>query len=159
MSADLRTSAQPLWFIDNLAYVHVDGEESGGAYSFSEIWGTHGNMPPLHVHHRDDEAFYVLDGELRLFLGNRQIVRTAGQAALAPRDVPHTYRVESDRARWIVINSPAGFEQFLRDAGEPAPSAELPPSGRPFDPAELARAAAEHGIEILGPPGMLPEEA
>ena len=159
MSTDLQTSAQPLWFIDNLAYVHVDGEKCGGAYSLSEIWGAHGNMPPLHVHHRDDEAFYLLEGELRLFLGDRQIALAAGQAALAPREVPHTYRVESDRARWIVINSPAGFEQFLRDAGEPAPSTELPAPGRPFDPAALARAAAEYGIEILGPPGMLPEEA
>jgi quercetin dioxygenase-like cupin family protein len=159
MSTDLQMSAQPLWFIDNLAYVHIDGEKSGGAYSLSEISAARGSMPPLHVHHRDDETFYLLEGELRLFLGDRQIVLAAGQAALAPRDVPHTYRVESDRARYIVINSPAGFEQFLRDAGEPAPNAELPPPGRPFDPAELARAAAEHGIEILGPPGMLPEEA
>ena len=100
MSTDLQTSAQPLWFIDNLAYVHVDGEKCGGAYSLSEIWGAHGNMPPLHVHHRDDEAFYLLEGELRLFLGDRQIALGAGQAALAPREVPHTYRVESDRARW-----------------------------------------------------------
>lgn len=159
MSTDLQMSSSPLWFTDNLAYVHVDGEESGGAFSLCELLAARGSMPPLHVHHRDDETFYVLEGELRLFLGNRQILVPAGKAALAPREVPHTYRVESDSARFLVINSPAGFEQFLRDAGEPAPGAELPPADRPFDPAELARAAAEHGIEILGPPGMLPEEA
>jgi len=73
------------------------------------------------------------------------------------RAVSHyTYRVESPRARWIVINSPPGFEQFLRAVGEPAPRAELPPAGRHGDPAELAKAAADQGIEILGPPGMLP---
>jgi hypothetical protein len=58
-----------------------------------------------------------------------------------------------------VINSPAGFEQFLRAASEPAPAAELPPAGRQGDPAQLANAAADQGIEILGPPGMLPAEA
>jgi quercetin dioxygenase-like cupin family protein len=159
MTTDPPMSAQPLWFIDNLVYVHVDGEQSSGAFSLSETWGAHGNMPPLHVHHRNDETFYVLEGELRLFLSDREIVLAPGQAAFAPRGVPHTYRVEADRARWIVINSPAGFEQFLRAAGEPAPAAELPPAGRHGDPAQLATAAADQGIEILGPPWMLPAEA
>jgi mannose-6-phosphate isomerase-like protein (cupin superfamily) len=159
MSTDLQPAAQPLWFLDNLVYVHIDDEESGGAYSLAELWAPRDSMPPLHVHHRDDETFYVLEGEVRMFVGDRQIVVPAGQAALGPREVAHTYRVESDQARFIVINSPAGFEQFLRAAGEPAPRAELPPSGRPADPAALAKAAAEYGIEILGPPGMLPTEA
>lgn len=147
--------SQPLWFIDNLVCVHVDGEQSSGAFSLSETWGARGNMPPLHVHHRNDETFYVLEGEL----SDRQSVLAPGQAAFAPRGVPHSYRVESDQARWIVINSPAGYEQFLRAASEPAPAAELPPAGRHGDPAQLANAAADQGIEILGPPGMLPAEA
>jgi quercetin dioxygenase-like cupin family protein len=156
MTNAVHTTAAPLWFIDNLAYVHIKGEQSDGAYSLSELWGARGDMPPLHVHHRDEESFYVLDGELRLFLGERELVLGAGQAALAPREIAHTYRVESDQARWIVINSPAGFEQFLLAASEPAPSDQLPPAGRPADPAALASAAAAHGIEILGPPGALP---
>jgi quercetin dioxygenase-like cupin family protein len=156
MTTEPLTRAQPLWFIDTLVYVHVDGEQSGGAYSLSETCGARDNMPPLHIHHRNDETFYVLEGDVRLFLGDREIMLAPGQAALAPRGIPHTYRVESDRARWIVINSPAGFEQFLRAASEPAPRAELPPAGRPGDTAELARAAADQGIEILGPPGVLP---
>jgi len=105
-------------------------------------------MPPLHVHHRDDETFYVLEGDGRLFLRDREIVPAPGQAALAPRGVPHTYRVESDRARWIVINSPAGFEQLLRAASEPAPGAELPPAGRHGDPAEAETAQLCHWLDI-----------
>ena len=159
MTTDPLPSAQPLWFVDNLVYVHVEGEQSGGAFSLHETWGARGNMPPLHVHHRDDETFYLLDGELRLFLGDREIVLAPGRATLAPRGVPHTFRVESDGARWLVINSPAGFEQFVRAASEPAPRAELPPAGGHRDPAELAKAAADQGVEILGPPGMLPAEA
>jgi len=153
------TNPQPLWFADNLVFVHVDGEQSGGAYSLSETWAARGNMPPLHVHHRNDETFYVLDGDVRLFVGDRELVLGAGRAAFAPRGVAHAYRVESDRARWIVINSPAGYERFLRAAGEPAPRAELPPVDRGFDAAAFAAAAAEQGIEILGPPGMLPAAA
>jgi quercetin dioxygenase-like cupin family protein len=151
-------AAEPLWFVDSLAYVHADGDETAGAYGLVEITGRRGDMPPLHVHHRDDETFYVLEGELTLFAGDRAITVAAGRAALAPRGVPHAYRVESDSARYLVIASPAGFEQFVRAAGEPAPAAELPPAGRPLDPAALARIAVEHGIEILGPPGMLPTD-
>ena len=158
MSAIAQTTrSQPLWFIENLAYVHIDGEQAAGAYHLGEVVGREGDMPPLHVHHRDDETFYVLDGEITLFVGDQRITLVEGQAALAPRGVPHAYRVESNTARWLVINSPAGFERFVRAISQPADREELPPVGRPFDPSALAQAAAEVGIEILGPPGALPE--
>ena len=70
--------------------------------------------------------------------------------------MPHSYRVESDEAHWLVITTPAGFESFVREVAEPAPAEKLPPAGRPHDPAVLAQAAAKAGIEILGPPGALP---
>jgi AraC-like DNA-binding protein len=112
--------------------------------------GRRGDMPPLHVHERDDETFYVIDGELSLFVGGQQLILGAGQAALAPRAVPHAYRVESEEARWLLVTTPAGFESFVREVAEPAPADELPPAGRPQDPAVLAQAAAKIGIEILG---------
>jgi len=155
-TATAAPAAHPLWFLDNLAYVHVAGNQSGESFSLGELVGARGNMPPLHVHHRDDETFYVIAGEVTLFYGDHEVLVGPGQALLAPRDIPHTYRVDSDRARWLVINSPSGFEQFLLQESEPAPSAELPPQGRPADPQALAQAAAAYGIEILGPPGMLP---
>jgi quercetin dioxygenase-like cupin family protein len=159
MSVELLASAQPLWFIDSLAYIHVSGGETGGAYSLSELCGPVGSMPPLHVHHRDDETFHVLQGELRLFVGDRELVLSAGRAAaVAPRGTPHTYRVQTSGTRFLVVNSPAGFDQFLQAVADPASRHELPPADRPTDPAALAEAAAEYGIEILGPPGMLPTE-
>ena len=148
--------AQPLWFIDHLVHVHIDGHAGNGTLALIEERGRRGDMPPLHVHHRDDEAFYVIAGELSLFIAGEHLVLAAGQAALAPREVLHTYRVESEQARWLVITTPAGFESFVREVAEPAPADELPPAGRPHDPAALAQAAAKVGIEILGPPGALP---
>jgi mannose-6-phosphate isomerase-like protein (cupin superfamily) len=147
---------QPLWFIDNLVYVHIDGDTSGGSFALLEMCGGRGDMPPLHVHERDDETFYVIDGELSLFVGEQQLILGASQAALAPRAVPHCYRVESEEARWLLITTPAGLDSFVREVAEPAPTDELPPAGRPQDPALLAQAAAKVGIEILGPPGALP---
>jgi quercetin dioxygenase-like cupin family protein len=147
---------QPLWFIDHLVHIHVDGDASGGALAILDERGRRGDMPPLHVHRRDDETFYVLDGELTLFVAGEQLVIGAGQAAFAPRDVPHAYRVESEEARWLVITTPAGFDAFVREVSEPAPAEELPPAGRAVDPAVVGQAAAKVGIEILGPPGALP---
>ena len=124
MSGAVRTSAStPLWFIENLAYIHVDGDQTDNAFSLVEVQGRHGDMPPLHVHNRDDESFFVLDGELTLFVGHEEMKLSKGSAAVAPRQVPHCYRVESEMATFLVINSPAGFERFVAAAGEQAPSA------------------------------------
>ena len=150
------SSTQPLWFIDHLVHVHVDGSTSGGALALLEERGRRGDMPPLHVHRRDDETFYLLEGELTLFVGGERLVLGPGQAAHAPRDVPHTYRVESEEARWLVITTPAGFDAFVREVSDPAPAEELPPAGRAVDPTLLGHAAAKAGIEILGAPGTLP---
>ena len=157
-AVSLHTPPQPLWFIDNLAFVHIDGEQTTGAYGLGEVSGRRGDMPPLHVHHRDDEAFYVLEGRMTLFVGDQQVDLRPGEAVLAPREIPHVYRVESERARWLVIGSPAGFEQFVRAAAETAPEAVMAPAGRAFDPDAFAQMAAEYGIEILGPPGTLPTD-
>ncbi len=148
---------QPVWFIDDLARIHVDGARSSGAFGLVEMRMPAGDMPPLHVHHRDDETFFVLEGELSLFAGGDHHVLTAGQALLAPRGVPHTYRAERE-VRALVIGAPAGFEAFVRAVGAPAEADALPPAGRPLDPGALATTAAEYGIELLGPPGMLPSE-
>jgi len=150
------TGADPLWFIGGLVYVHLDGEQTGGAFTLAERRARHGDMPPLHLHHRDDETFHVLDGEITVYAGEQTIAVTAGETALAPRGVPHTYRVESETARWFLILSPAGFERFLRAASEPADGHRMPPEGQTTDPAVLAELAAEQGIEILGAPGTLP---
>jgi quercetin dioxygenase-like cupin family protein len=152
----VQTAAQPLWFLDNLVHVHIDGEHTGGAMSLVELAGRRGDMPPLHIDHRNDETVYLVAGQMTLFVGDRQFALGEGQAALAPRGVPHAYRIESERARWLVINSPAGFERFLREASEPAPADELPPPERSVDPGPVVQLATEYEIEVLGPPGTLP---
>jgi cupin domain len=115
-------------------------------------------MPPLHVHHEEDEVFHVLDGELTLFLPRQEVALTAGETFRAPRGIPHTYRVDSPGARLLVFCSPVRFDGFVHAVSQPADAEELPPRGRPFDPEQFAATAAEYGIELLGPPGALPED-
>ncbi len=148
------TRPQPLWFIADIARVHVDGDEASGAFDLVEIEGREGDMPPLHVHHETDEVFYVLDGRLSLHLPGRSVELGAGDAFLAPHGVPHVYRVESRTARWLGIGAPAGFAEFVRDASD-EPVGDGFPDREP-DVARVAAAAARHGIELLGPPGTMP---
>jgi quercetin dioxygenase-like cupin family protein len=140
-------SAPPLSFLGNVTRIQVEGAECRNAYALVEMTAPQGDMPPLHVHRRDDEAFYVLEGRLTLFAGEQALELEAGECAVAPCGTPHTYRAELDGTRWLVVCSPAGFEEFVRGVA----TAER-------DPAVLAEISARHGIEILGPPGTLPSE-
>jgi len=158
MSTQVTQRSAPLWFIDGLAHVHVSGEETDGRYAVLEILVPEGDMPPLHVHHEEDEVFHIVDGEVTFFLPGRQLSLTAGETFRAPQGVPHTYRVESPSARWLVVCAPARFDAFVRAVSDPAPTEEMPPRGRPLDPELLAVEGARVGIELLGPPGALPED-
>jgi quercetin dioxygenase-like cupin family protein len=149
------------WFFANLAEVKLPRDATDGQMSIVRFVGPPGDMPPLHLHRTDDEAWYVLEGEMSFFVGDEQPIRVkAGELAFGPRGVAHTYRVESvEQACWLAICTPGDFERFVIDASRPAERAELPPM--PESPSEaeivaLTALAAAHGIELLGPPGALP---
>jgi mannose-6-phosphate isomerase-like protein (cupin superfamily) len=142
-----QTTPRELDFLGSRARILLDGSAGDsrlGLVDMVEVPA--GHMPPLHVHHAEDEGFYVVDGEVTLLMPGSEVTLRAGDFFLAPRGVPHAYRVGDAPARWLVTSSPAGFERFV------AAVAALPEP----DPARLAAVAAEHEIEILGPPGTLP---
>ena len=121
--------------------------------------GPAGAQAPLQVHD-EDERFFVLEGDVTLFVGEEELRAAAGCSLLAPRGRPHALRADTD-VRIAVTTTTGRFERFLRRIARPAGGAGLPFPERPPTPEEaaaLTRAAAEHGIEILGPPGMLPRD-
>lgn len=146
---------EALWFGNSLATIKADGEATGGRCAVFEILAPQGNGPPLHVHRNEDEWFYVLEGELTIWVAGQTVVAPAGSFVFGPRDVPHTFIVSSDEARFLLVTQAAGFEGFIRALGTPAPVAEIPPpADAPPDMAPVLQAAAEHGLEIIGPPGI-----
>jgi hypothetical protein len=94
------------------------------------------------------------DGRVAVIELLAPIEAPAGSFVYGPRDVPHSFLVSSPEARYLLVAEPAGFENFMRAVGQPAPTLTIPPAGPPSDPAPLVAAAAECGIDILGQPGI-----
>jgi quercetin dioxygenase-like cupin family protein len=143
-----------LWFLDTLVTLRATSEEGSDGLSVLEHLAPRGESPPLHVHRVEDEIFHVLEGELRIRVGDGERRLAAGGTVVAPKGVPHTYVVESARATWLIVTAHGNFERFVRSVGRPAgypglPDPEPPTPGR----AEALEAACRaHGIEIVGPP-------
>jgi len=149
-SPDTQTA---IWFLDALSQVRLSGEQTGGAFSVRDNLGRRGHASPVHVHDRDDETFFVLDGELRVLVGQEEHAAGPGTVAVLPRRLRHAYVVSSATARFLTLHTPSGFEQFAAEVGQPAQALTLPPGpAGPPDLAALTRAAARHGITILAPP-------
>ena len=157
--AALATDTRTLWFIDTLATIKVSRADGEGLVSVIDCVVPPNAMPALHVHD-EDETFHVLDGSATFYAGDAVIEARAGDTILAPQDVPHAYRAGPEGARWLVITSPGRFENFVRAMSRPAESATLPPAVAPTEELirSLSETAAANGIDILGPPGMLPTE-
>jgi mannose-6-phosphate isomerase-like protein (cupin superfamily) len=146
------------WFFDQLFDVLIGGEQTGGSYSLCELWAPSGCQSPLHVHNELDEGWYVIGGELTVWVGDDDVhVLGPGKYAHAPRGVPHTIEVTgSNELHALITTLPAGFEEYVRSFGRPAQEHRLPVLEGPPDIALAAELAVQHGIELLGPPGMKP---
>jgi quercetin dioxygenase-like cupin family protein len=145
---------EALWFLGCLVTVKSSTETTGGRVAVLEHLAPRGAGSPLHVHRHEDEWFYVLDGELTFWVDGEVTVAPAGSFVYGPRGLPHTFVVSSEQARFLLVTEPAGFETFVRTLAEPAERAIPPAATEPPDVARLAAVAAEHGLEILGPPGI-----
>src|SRR5215472_7730543 len=91
--------------------------------------------PPLHIHHREDEAWYVLDGRMTFYVADQILEATAGCFAFAPRGIPHTFTVDVEPTRVLVFASPAGFEHFAFELGQQAHD-DVPPANLAAPPPE-----------------------
>lgn len=146
---------EALWFLGILATIKCTAETTAGAVAVIEHLAPQGSGSPLHVHSREDEWFYVIEGELTFWVGGEVTVAPAGTFVLGPKGIPHTFLVSSEQARFLLVTEPAGFEGFMRTVGSPAERLEIPPPvSEPPDVEALTRVAAEFGIEIVGPPGI-----
>ncbi len=144
--------SQAVWFIGCLATIPATSERTGGKLAMVEFTHPAGFATPQHRHHHEDEAFYVLEGAMRGYCGEQTWRATKGSFVWLPRGIAHGYAVEgNETVRTLVITVPAGFDQGVVEAGEPAQERCLPAQG-PIDTAKLLAAGDRHEIDTLGPP-------
>jgi quercetin dioxygenase-like cupin family protein len=129
-------------------------EQTGGAYCLAEAAVLPGGGPPPHYHTREEETFYVLEGEITFTVDGQTTIGRQGTFVQIPRMTPHAFRNASDKpARMLIQCLPAGFEKFLAEFATELPSVDAPPI--PPSPAEiekLLKVAPTYGIVILPPP-------
>src|SRR5439155_23982515 len=122
-----KDEGEALWFLGVLATIKASSETTDGRVAVIEHLAPQGAGSPLHVHHNEDEWFYVTEGGLSFWVGGRLIDACEGSFGYGPRGIPHTFTVRSSQARLLLVAEPAGLERCIRVLSEPAPSHAIPP--------------------------------
>lgn len=143
-----------LWVVDELMTFKASGEDTSGAYSLTDSVVPPGGGPPPHIHHREYEAFWVLEGELEVQVGEKSFRAGTGSFVHLPKGIVHTYEsVGTEPARFLTLMVPAGLEKFFEEVGKAGSDATSPPPFEQEDIDELLAVAPKYGVEILPPPG------
>ena len=144
----LTAIGQQRWFFGMLAEVKASAADTGGKYTFVEMTAPAGLQTPLHVHHVEDEGFYVLEGSITVQVGDDTVELAAGQHAFGPHGIPHRFTVGPDGARMLWVLTPGGFEDLIEEASVPAEYPDVPPADV-LPPANAAEIVLRHGNELL----------
>jgi quercetin dioxygenase-like cupin family protein len=136
------------YFDVGIGCVCLSGADTGGAYCLLDIGLAPGMAVPRHMHTREDEAYYVLSGELEVVVGDEVFILRAGDTLIAPRDIPHQLRNSGDvENHYLIMFSPSGFEGFLKATAVPAPDNAVAPTEPPAVAVRnVHQLAADYGI-------------
>ncbi len=149
-------TSEGYWFLDTLVKIRVSGDNNSDEFSVLEHEAYYEDSSPLHIHHTEDEIFIVLEGDFLFVIDSIEHRLKTGETILAPKGIPHQYRVESEKGgRWITITSGHDFENFVKAISRPATTDSLPERLGPLTEqlkAQLMAKSAEYQIEIIGPP-------
>lgn len=116
------------WYLAHRFTFLVTGAETGGRFSIIDGTAARGFEPPLHVHDREDELYYVMAGTFRFTVGAETVEAGPGRLVFLPRGVPHAFTVDQSGARALMVFSPAGIEQYFQNHSHPVTSAPPPAS-------------------------------
>jgi quercetin dioxygenase-like cupin family protein len=138
------------WWFGSLAEIKATSADTGGLCTIVEVTCGPGYEAPLHVHHREDEGFWVLEGQVTFLVGGTTIEGAAGDYAFGPRGMPHRFSVGDQGCRLLFILTPGGLEDLIRATSVPAPTRSIPPhAGPPPDIDRIKAIVATYGCELL----------
>ncbi len=147
-----RDDGRATWVLNSLVMDRVTAEETDGAFSITEHHAHPSYQTPYHRHRGEDEIIYVIAGEFTAVTEDGARTASSGETVVFPRGQPHALRVSSDEpAKALVVCTPAGFEGFFHDAGEPANARTVPEPAEP-DIETVEALAPSYDLELLGPP-------
>ncbi len=142
-----------VWVTDELVTFKATGEDTGGKYALTDSIVPPRGGPPPHIHHREDEAFWVLEGELDILVGETKFRAGAGSFVHLPKGVLHSYEnVGAKPARFLTLMVPAGLEKFFEEVGKPGTDPSSPPPIEEGDIQKLLAVAPKYGVDIVLPP-------
>jgi mannose-6-phosphate isomerase-like protein (cupin superfamily) len=145
-----RNEGEARWWFEALAVIRATAADTGGLMAIVEVTEPPGHEAPLHVHHREDEAFFILEGSATIHVGDASFEVSAGDYAFGPRDIPHRYSIGPNGCRMLFICTPGGFENLVRDMSLPAERRTLPPpSDEEPDWEHVAAVAEANSCELL----------
>ncbi|PTY06066.1 hypothetical protein DB346_01485 [Verrucomicrobia bacterium LW23] len=125
------------------SYCIADGAATAGNYAFVEQTVPPGEGPPLHLHTREEEGFYIIAGEITFVVADKTIVAGPGDFVLGPRNIPHRfYNSGNVPAKYVMVISPAGFEHFLTEYGDLIAS-------DPTNKAAIVALGDKYGLQFL----------
>jgi len=139
------------WWFGSLAVIKASSADTGGQIAIIEITEPTSAEAPLHVHHLEDEGFWILEGSATFKVGDTTIEAEAGDYLFGPRDIPHGYTVGAAGCRMLFIMIPGGIEELIIATSEPAASRTLPsPPEEEPDWEHLVSMARAYGVELFG---------
>ena len=146
-----KDEGEAYWWFAALSVIRATGADTGGQMTIVEQTEPPNAVGPLHVHHREDEAFWILQGSATFQVGDQTIEASAGDYLFGPRDIPHKYDTGPEGCRMLFICTPGGnFENIVREMGVRAESRTLPPpSDEVPDWERVAAIARSNGCELL----------
>jgi len=146
-------SGPAYWGPGELMTFLITGEQTSGAFFLAEISVAPGGGTPPHIHHREEESFHLLEGELTVQVGGDTITASAGDFVHLPREIAHSFRnTGNGPAKALVLATPAGLEGYFAEVFEPAldDSAAPPPLSKELM-ARAQAASSKYGLELLPP--------
>ena len=147
-----RSLDRSVWYNGQLMTFLATAEDTQGKFALIEAVARRGNDPPPHIHHREEETFYVLEGEMTFSVGGQTIKATPGTMVCLPRDVAHSFVIDSEQLRMLILLTPAGLEGWFKEFSVPAPAMTLPPTDEPEyrEVQRMLQAAPRYGLEFVG---------
>jgi quercetin dioxygenase-like cupin family protein len=142
------------WEHGNLTTNLAETKDTNGAFLLMECALAPGTEPPPHVHSREDELFYVLEGEFDVYVGEEAFKVERGECIFLPKFTPHAFVIRSPRLRVLALFTPAGLEEAFRSMSSPAVTLDLPTAVLTYSTGDLQQAAqrlGEYGVRILAP--------